>query len=169
VKKELYLPLVLIGLSAAFIAVSFLVWITRGNDSLLKKKLRIGALILSLSGIGTGCWTTTCYEGYPEDYFVLDGMDTNREIELDLTISNILRGKIENRRGEGYWFLITDQDSVEVQTGILEALDGAFNERAEEFEIAVRSDIPTGDYELTLYSADDDNPQARFVLHVINE
>jgi hypothetical protein len=170
VKKEICLPLVLIGLSAAFIVVSFLVWITRGKDSLLKKKLRIGALILSLSGVGSGCWPViSCYDGLPADRFVLEGTDVYGEIELDLTVSNILKGKIQQRRGKDYWFLITGQDSVEIQTGTLEALDGAFNEDTEEFEIAVRSDIPTGGYDLTFYSADDDHPQAHFFLHIINE
>jgi hypothetical protein len=169
VKKEICLPLVLIGLSAAFIVVSFLVWITRGKDSLLKKKLRIGALILSLSGVGSGCWAVSCYETLPYDYFTLEGMDFNGEIELDLTVSNILRGKIEQRHSQEYWFLIAGQDSAEIQTGTLEALDGAFNENTEEFEIAVRSDIPSGRYELYFYSEESDSEQAHFGLYIINQ
>ena len=171
-KKELYLPLVLIALSAAFIAVSFLVWITRGNDSLLKKKLRIGALILSLTGVATGCWSSEeiyCYVPSVGSAIIVEDTRPHGTIELDMSVTNKLSGEIYPADGEELQYAITDQNDQDVQTGAVEALDGAFDEKLEEFELVVRSDIATGQYILKFYVPDPGVPDVTFFLHIIND
>jgi hypothetical protein len=157
VKKELYLPLVLIGLSAAFIVVSFLIWITRGNNSLLKKKLRIGAIILSLTGTAIGCESRTCYvplndagqnlivlngETYPDGTFI-----------LNLALGNWIQGNIHYPTANEYSFQILDGDGNRADRGGMNALDGEYDEHLEAFDMSVRTDIPTGIYDLNFYMA----------------
>jgi hypothetical protein len=171
-KKELYIPLVLIGLSVAFIVVSFLLWLSRGNDSLLKKKLRIGALILTLSGVATGCWYSeevTCYVPSVSCVFVVEDAVAQGTIELDMAVTNKLSGKIYQPEGEDFWYVITDQDDQEIQTGTVEALDGVFDEGMEEFELVVSSDVATGEYVLDFYTPELNRPAASFVLHIFND
>jgi hypothetical protein len=103
-KKELYIPLILIGLSVVFVVVSFLLWLLRGNDSLLKKKLRIGALILLLSGTAvgySGCWS--CYFTLPDNRFVVE------DHTLDISVTNKITGQIHHRAGEDFWYLIRER------------------------------------------------------------
>ncbi len=64
-KKEVLLAVVVIGLSLAFVVVSVLVWLCRGHPWLVRKKLRLGALLLALTGITSGCGSgdqsSNCY------------------------------------------------------------------------------------------------------------
>ena len=159
-KKELYLPLVLIGLSAAFIVVSLLVWITRGNDSLLKKKLRIGAMILMLTGTAVGCNCTevTCYIGTrPNMVYFDDGTTMDGEIHLDLNIGNIVTGTIESPSSPVYTFQILDDEDVIIDRGPIEAIDGKYDDRLEAFELSVREDITSGTYDLNFYMASEED------------
>jgi hypothetical protein len=173
VKKELYLPLVLIGLSAAFIAVSFLVWITSGNDSLLKKKLRIGALIISLSGIALGCWSerdcSTCYLVAQENQFIVEDQHMGGRIVLEMSVTNKLTGMVDNYTSDNFWYLIEDYNDNEIQRGTVDPLDGAFDEYSEEFEIPVRIDLATGEYKLEFYLLEEEYPLATYELYVIND
>jgi len=171
-KKEIYIPLVLIGLSVAFVVVSFLVWITRGNDSLLKKKLRIGGFILLLSGAAIGCKCEgTCYLTIPDNQFYVEDHGNGSRIELDMSVTNKLNGRINHREDEAedFWYLIRAQNGDEIQRGNVEPLDGAYDEYEEEFEILVRIDLATGNYELEFYLLEEEYPLASFSLYVMND
>jgi hypothetical protein len=170
-KKELYIPLILIGLSVAFVVVSFLLWLSRGNDSLLKKKLRIGAIILSLTGTAVGCGGCgeTCYLKIPDNQFYLEDHGSVGRIELDMSATNKLTGMIRHRIDEDFWYLIRKQNGEEIQRGNVEPLDGAYDESEEEFEILVRIDIATGEYELEFYLLEEEYPLASFSLYVVND
>ncbi len=176
-KKELYLPLVLIGLSAAFIVVSFLIWITRGNDSLLKKKLRIGALILSLTGTAIGCESRTCYVPLydaGQNQLVLSGVIyPDGTFVMNLAFGNRIEGTILYPTIDEYTFQILNDDGSRIDRGPMVIQDGEFDEDLEEFTISIREDIPTGIYNLNFYmasEADLDNyeikPFARFRMEL---
>lgn len=160
-KRELFLPLVLIGLSAAFIVVSFLVWLTRGNDSLLKKKLRIGAIILSLTGTAIGCESNQCYIGARDEtpnQIVLTGETYPGEtFTLDLTTSNTIKGSINYPTIDEYTFQILDGDGTRIDRGPVLAQDGEYDEDLEWFDLSVQVDIPTGLYDLNFYAASEDD------------
>lgn len=64
-KKEILFPIIIIVLGLIFVIISILVYFSKGNPRFIKKKLKIGALIISLTGI-IACGTsstqkTTCY------------------------------------------------------------------------------------------------------------
>jgi len=65
-KKELILPIFILLLSFLFIIISIFVFFTKGNAWFIKKKLKIGAMMLSLTGIlGCGSPRPTCYDTAP--------------------------------------------------------------------------------------------------------
>ena len=169
-KKEIYLPVVIIGLSVAFVVVSFLVWITRGNDSLLKKKLRIGGLILLLSGAAVGCrCEDSCYLVAQENQFVVEDQYIGGRIVLDMSVTNKLTGLVSNYTSVDFWYLIEDYNDNEIQRGAVEPLDGAYDEAYEEFEVLVRIDLATGEYKLEFYMIETDYPLATYELYVMND
>jgi hypothetical protein len=62
-KKEIIIPVFVFLLTIAFAFVALLVFITRANPALIKTKLKLGALILSLSGLmSCGLNQPSCYE-----------------------------------------------------------------------------------------------------------
>lgn len=71
-KKEILVPTLLFFLGLIFIIINIILYFSRGNSWLIGKKLKIGAMILSLSGI-IGCGTTpqpTCYEVPPSKEYL---------------------------------------------------------------------------------------------------
>jgi hypothetical protein len=64
IKKEIFFPLLAAILGFVFILLSLMVWLNRGkNNGLLKRKLRIGALILALTTAAScGSPHVSCYE-----------------------------------------------------------------------------------------------------------
>lgn len=63
-KKEIILPLIIILLGIIFLLINIIVFFSKGNTWFVKKKLKVGAMILTLTSI-TACHTVprhTCYE-----------------------------------------------------------------------------------------------------------
>jgi hypothetical protein len=64
IKKEIVIPIIIVCLSLIFILINILVFFTKGNNRFIKKKLKVGAMILTLTGI-IACHTVpkpTCYD-----------------------------------------------------------------------------------------------------------
>ena len=76
-KKEILTPVAVVALSVVFVLLSALVTASKGRSPwLIKKKLRIGALLLMLTGlaIGGSACSVTCYTpGFDPDGNLLDG------------------------------------------------------------------------------------------------
>ncbi len=63
-KKEIVIPVLLIILGLVFVIINALVFVFKGNPRLIKRKLKVGAMILTLSSIAA-CHTIperTCYK-----------------------------------------------------------------------------------------------------------
>jgi hypothetical protein len=99
-KKEILIPVLLLLLGFVFIIINVIVYVSGGNSWLIGKKLKIGALILSLTGIFS-CGSPpkpTCYELPPLKKYI-DSManvrkqDSIKEAEkqklVDDSIANI--------------------------------------------------------------------------------
>lgn len=155
-RKQILVPVLVAFLSAAFIVVSILVFVTRGRPSLIRKKLKLGAVILSLTGVVlAGCreGDITCYAPLlPSDRIEFYSPEVTEDgIYLNLAVRYILEGTIYERRADAFSFDIIDEGRNEVQSGDIAALDGAYDTETELFLIAVRRDLPTGVYTLSLY------------------
>ena len=61
-KKEILIPILIVFLGLIFVFINAMVFFTKGNAWLIKKKLKVGAMILSLTGIlACGSHFGTCY------------------------------------------------------------------------------------------------------------
>lgn len=99
-KEKLIYPLILLCLVLSFIIISSLVYISNGNPGLIRKKLKIGAMILSLTAIITGGCNLShkpiqamCYYQQVDGGDINDSEDTqtdnvNDVILYDTTIDN---------------------------------------------------------------------------------
>ena len=68
-QKNLYYYLTLAGISTLFILISVLVFLSRGKPSLIKRKLAIGAILISLTGAVNSCYCGhKCYVIQDDQY-----------------------------------------------------------------------------------------------------
>jgi hypothetical protein len=164
VKKELWAPFALAGLAVIFAAVCLGLWLSRGNHWWLKRKLRIGALMLTLTGVANGCTCASCYTG-PASVITLDGQYSGAELVLDLASGTRIQGKVEHSildEDAPIPFHLLEMDGGLVQVGALVAKDGAFDERTEKLYLDLRADTQPGYYEIEIYDPDSQLPDGGF-------
>ena len=81
-KKEIFIPALLGFLGLGFIIINIIVYFSRGNAWFIKKKLKVGALILTLTSIAA-CHTIpqpTCYDvAAPSNEFNDSTANTNKK------------------------------------------------------------------------------------------
>jgi hypothetical protein len=167
-KNNIFLPIIVIGVSIAFVIISLLVFFSNGKPSFIKRKLQIGALLLTLTvSISTfgavACW---CYapppdegdtgdsgdSGSDEDIFAINSEHlVNGQIIVNLNDDDttIVDGTITNITSGKYSYRITEGNVTPIIIGEdIYALDGAFDENIEEFAINF---LNTGEGIYTIY------------------
>lgn len=116
-KKLTWLPLVLVGLACAFCLVSLLVFLTGGATPWVRRKLRLGALLLTLSGLAgsipSSAMDRKCYVKVPtRGFFLTVGKRTfasGRDLYLKPGIALQLRGHYRGSyQGSFSWSLVED-------------------------------------------------------------
>jgi hypothetical protein len=159
-KRHVAIPVAIAFVAAAFIIVSSLVFFSRGRSSLIRRKLRIGAALIYLTGLVScdlfgGDGLPTCYVPLPppNEFHIVEPSPSKNGIDVDLAMSNILRGVIERREGVDFSFRIEDDSAHERQRDDIAALDGAFDEYMENFEVSLREDLATGSYRIYFFDA----------------
>ena len=153
-KRKLFAAISISLLFVVFGLISFLVILTKRHPFFVKSKLKIGALIISLSGAAAGCFTTTCYSPVPDNYFQIDQYDSQiGMLLLNRAVSDTITGEIRARNNTAYSYTIRDSSYSIFAKDNLKPLDGVFDKSTEEFQIVVGNQIPSGDYNLTFYSA----------------
>ena len=98
-KENIITPVIIIGLSLAFITVSLLLAIFYGNPKLIKAKLKIGALIITLTAFANtySFSQKTCYKpAIEKDIFTFDNSEENSSIKIHED-DKVISGKIEIR------------------------------------------------------------------------
>ena len=147
-KKEISTVLPLAVLGAAFLVVSALVVLTRGNPWLINKKLRLGALIIGINAVALGTGgCVTCYDSIVECYdspqgdsmCLLDdtGACHGRAIGIPVDEVSTLEGLLSHRTSTEYSFEVVDDDGEALITGDIEFLDGASDQHGDAFEITL--------------------------------
>lgn len=72
-KKEILIPVLLLFLGLIFIIINLIVYFSKGNPWLISKKLKLGAMIITISGMfacgspAPDIKTSTCYTPKPHD------------------------------------------------------------------------------------------------------
>ena len=161
-KKEIWIPLYLLMLSLVFVTVSFLLYLSGGkNQKLLAKKLSLGAMIISITA-AVGCTPIkpphTCYVP-PSAYVQVENevidrstSDWKYSVEIDISETNIIKGKSMHSFGSKISFRITDTDGKIIQFSDAKPVDGEFNDHTEELEMHLNKDTEPGEYILTFYT-----------------
>lgn len=136
-----------------------MVIITKRHPYFVGKKLRVGALLISLTGISLGCTPiTTCYMPIIGDKISIDQTDLQTgKIILNRSISDTLSGRIEERKGPTFSYAILDSTRSLKKKDDIFALDGIYDEPGEEFKILVDKSIIPGDYSLRFYTISKDS------------
>lgn len=137
-RKYMVIPIALLGLSIVFFVLSIILEIAKGNDSILRKKLRIGGLILALQGLAVqGAWpSSSCYERAPPEVVVDSASAETTTLAVDLEQSNTIEAKIRYGEHEKFSFIILAGDRV-VQWGAVTPSDQRMNSPEETVVIAI--------------------------------
>jgi hypothetical protein len=176
-KKEFYTPVLIVGLSLAFVLVSLMVWFSKGKSARwVARKMKIGGLLLTLSASACNPSSSfvTCYDmPAPPNSIWMNGISENG-LEIMLDTSNLVTGIINNRQGETFSFAIQSSDDQVVQSDSLIPLDGKFDNSTENFKIEIDTNITAGNYLLNLYDVELDQqstvyPRLQFILLIKNE
>jgi hypothetical protein len=163
-KKYMIIPLVLVFLGAAFAVISFLVYISRGKYVFIRQKLKIGALILTLTAFSYSCQSNQddivlCYKAAvstPQITF-FNEINQNQEIIVDPLVNRSITGTIQedSQNSPAYSFRIVDGKGNVLQKGELATTKAPANESGKfSFELLIDQDIPLGSYTLRLYNMD---------------
>jgi hypothetical protein len=103
-KKEILIPIILIVLGLIFILIHFFIYFTKGNSWFIKKKLKVGVLILSLSGI-FACGSppkVSCYDQAPskehtDSIAIVKRQDSitnaDKQKQIEDSIANVKEGQ----------------------------------------------------------------------------
>ncbi|MFH2143363.1 MAG: hypothetical protein ABIJ97_13140 [Bacteroidota bacterium] len=145
------------------------------KKSLINKKIKMGALILSFSAFMTTqsysqktCYIAVTSSGnnfaFKNEFSVSTG-----ELVVDLKKDTRLLGFISDRNDTVFSYTIHDISGSLIAEGSVVALDGSFNSEKEEFFINMFN-IQSGKYKLQLYSGiNRKNPENIFDLEVKNQ
>lgn len=159
-KNELLVPLCVVGLSLAFVAVSIAVALTAGrNRFFVRKKLALGALLLSFSGTAAGCGVVSCYEPMeePNDTHLTYGGSGGHTLRVDIAEDNEVLGIVYNCEASAFSFIVTNATGHEVQKEDIAAGDGAFDGDYDEgFTIHLDESLAAGSYELRVFPVSSD-------------
>jgi hypothetical protein len=150
-------------LFTAFGLISLLVILTKRHPYFVSKKLRLGAMIISLSGIAAGCLpTTTCYVPAPDNVFQIDQADSQTgAIVVSKAVSDTITGRITARNRDAYSFMIVDSLDTIVMKNNISPVDSVFDEAIEEFKIGFGNSLVPGNYSLRFYAVPMDSIQNR--------
>jgi hypothetical protein len=152
-------------LFAGFVLISFLVIISKRHPWFVEKKLRLGALILSLSGAAIGCTTISCYSPAPSNRIYVDkGILSSDTILINNTGTDVITGNISNRSGETFSYAVLDSSDRIITKANFLPVDGTFNESTEEFSIKLNTSLSPGKYKLNFYEFPADSIESGYIL-----
>lgn len=175
IKKELLIPISVIIFSIIFAIISMFVFFSKGKSKYwLTKKMKIGAVLLSLSAmtIQNSCRPpfVTCYEQVMPNQIYVE-TDSLGNVNLNITESNKLNGKIFVRESDEFSYNITDTalNASVLFKGNISPSDGIYDSTEENFFIEIDTSISEGKYVISFYplSIDLQNEyQANFVYNL---
>lgn len=163
-KKENLLYPVLILLAASLAVVGLLSLVFRNRPALLRHKIKLGLIIISIQAMIYGCGTPAdtgdvieCYAKpiEPDEMsLVCERYDQGIYI-FDVDENNTLRINVSNRQGNAFsWALLDTNRTLVIQRGALMPVDLSLNSDWEELAGLIRKDVVAGIYDLCAYNID---------------
>jgi hypothetical protein len=158
-RHHFWIPLAAAAVALLFALICVLVRVSRGHPWLVRRKLAVGALLLSLTWTAAGCkdGSVTCYAPAPPDVIEFDAMFLDDGgLVVNLANGTRLTGIVSNRTASSFAFLLADTAEVEIGRGAITPADGAFDENNEDFVLEIGDAVDPGNYLLEIYAADSD-------------
>jgi hypothetical protein len=156
----------LTALFGLFAIVCAMVFVTKGKSARwVARKMKLGAAIIALTGVSTGCPVVSCYDPEPTDYILIDSLNyEDYSITADLPADSMVTGHIKNCLHNEYGFEISTIDSSVVQEGSLQPDDGNFNDYNEKFSLKLDPSIENGNYVMDFFAIDPDTEKPGPIL-----
>lgn len=174
-KKETLIPIVFVALSLLFIAICTMHYLSKGKSAYwLKRKMKIGALLLTLSYFQVNSYSQDqlCYKPI-ENKFRLDPK-ISKTGTFNLQKDNIVIGTIYRCTLNQFSFALFNEKKEMVQKGNLIPVDGVFNAYHEDFKFEIDKTLKSGRYTLLFFNKSEenqniDNPKDKFYIFIKNE
>ncbi len=156
-ERKIVAGILMCGVVAVFVVVSVLVKLTGRNPFFVKKKLAVGALLLSLSAIMSGCkgsgpgGIVSCYIPALEERVTIDGI-RNGQIFLNRKVTDTLHCIITERLSCHYSVIIMDSLNTVVKNETVFSDTSSSLDDTIIFSIVCEKGITQGTYSLRLYN-----------------
>jgi hypothetical protein len=144
-------------LSALFALIGVLLLFNRESRRLIRWKLRVGALLITLNGLTlTGCLppVITCYAPLPPDWLVME-TEYYDETESGMVISyppgGILHGSVNQMQSSSFSWMIIDGGGELAGTGPLLLTDGTADTMTEDVHLSLPA-LDPGEYGLYFFN-----------------
>lgn len=159
-KKSIIAPLLIIGLSIAFIGICFMVYLSKGKSKKwVARKMKIGAMVLSLSTISV-VPQACCYKPAQGPYCRIEfdsKFETQNKVELQIDTENKLTGILMYSYTDKYSFSVQDTNSIIYQKGLIKPEDGDFDNSNENIFLTIDQNIKKGEYIISFFDTDSSN------------
>jgi len=168
-KKEILVPLLVVGLTILFAGVCIAVFFSNGKSKKwVARKMKIGGLLLTLTAAScNGGGEVMCYETVAPNSMWIEGTRLD-SIEISLDTNNVLNGQISSLDGTDFSFRVSDTNKTVMQRGNLLPSDGKFDQFNEAFKIELDKNLQPGTYLLNLYAADISAQDSAYAQNQLN-
>lgn len=155
-RRDTWIPVAVLLLSAAFTLVSLLLAVTAGRSRpLLRAKLRLGGALLTLGGVAVGSTAcTTCYKDTSADSGATPACEASSRFPAEVSVPVVLQVDLVGSAcsPEAWSWALRDRSSELVtHRGALTPRDGAHDEHREVMSVALPADVSPGSYRLEIY------------------
>ncbi len=170
-KKELIIPLLVIGLTLLFAGVCVAVFLTNGKSKKwVARKIKIGGLLLTLTAASCngGGGEVMCYSAVAHNYISFENIKEDNILEIMLDTGNVLKGHITGAQDSIYSYKVyTDKENI-IQQGELIPVDGKFESLDESFKIELDENIMPGGYILDLFPSSVETQDDTYLIAQVN-
>jgi len=153
-KKELYIPLIILALTLVFGAICLMVYLSDGNAYWIKKKLKIGALLLTFTWVTSSCDKppiVTCYDPMPPKNSIrID----NHGDSLIYSINDTMFVQILNPTYNYFSYDILNELEVSLKSGILQKQNDSLNYNNFHYLI-LTNEFEPGNYKINFFGEAD--------------
>lgn len=146
-KNKSVLPLITIGVSVLFAFACLMVWLSRGKSEMwIARKLKLGGLALTFTATMAGCSSVTCYDPAPNNVFMFNNAIGGQGVVIKIAEDSVLTGTANSLTFNDFDFVIRQVDGEQIDSGIIQPVDGSFNSSNEDFKMTISKAIPKGKY-----------------------
>lgn len=160
-RKEWILPVLIGGLLLVVGILSVLLVFFRGQPQLIRHKIKLGLIVISLQALATGCGSAldtgevvSCYAKpvFP-DIMSLVNPNYKEGRHIYQKNGDTIHVNVSERQSTAFSFILLDASGKAIEQGRLQVKDGVLNKPWEELFVPLPSGLEAGKYQLVFYNA----------------